>query len=179
MVDRGPNRLPARAGLSFPAWVVLRIDVVELQRGLPVNLHDGFSASHGEVVHVGIEKGKAPGSERLHFVGFELIAHSKLERSGDDGDVFPVWMPMGRNAEPIRHLQANCKVTAGRGWVTLEYGELRARANDRRRRTPRDGLRGKRVFFVRMIVRGAGEKQTRPSEQSSHCNCKEHVTFHD
>ena len=90
MVDRGPNRLPARAGLSFPAWVVLRIDVVELQRGLPVNLHDGFSASHGEVVHVGIEKGKAPGSERLHFVALKFVPHPQFERSGDDGDVFPV-----------------------------------------------------------------------------------------
>src|SRR6266853_6785923 len=134
MADRAPNRLPARVGLSFPAWVIVRIDVVELQRGLPVNLHDGFSASHGEVVHVRVEKGKAPGNERLHFVRLELIAHPEFERSGDDRDVFPLRVPMGRNAEPIRHLQATCEVAAGRGWVTLEHGELRARTDYRRRR---------------------------------------------
>jgi len=79
------------------------------------------------------------------------------------------WVPMRRDAEPVRHLQANGEIAARRGWVTLKHGELRARTDYRRRRPPRNGVRGKRVFFLRMIVRDAGEKQTRPNEQSSHC----------
>jgi len=45
-----------------------------------VDLYDGLSASHGEVVHVGVEKRKAPSGERGHLVGFEFIAHANFEQ---------------------------------------------------------------------------------------------------
>jgi hypothetical protein len=171
--------LRASVGLPIPARIILRIDVVELKWRLAVDLHDGFSASHGVVVHVRVEKGKAPGNERFHLVGVKIISHPDFERPGDDRDVFPLRVPMGRDAEAIRHLQANCEVAAGGGGVAFEHGELRTRAHDRRRRPPGNGIRGERIFFVRMIVRGTGEKQPRPSEQSSHYKCKEQVTLHD
>ena len=69
-----------------------------------MNLDNGFSGGHGIVVHVGIEKGKAPGNERFHLVGVKLVAHANFERSGNDRHVFSVWVPMGSDAEPIRHL---------------------------------------------------------------------------
>src|SRR5438046_5897816 len=152
----------ARVGLFVPAWVIVRIHIVELQRRLPVNLYDGFSTSHGEVVHVGIEKGKAAGSERFRLVGLELIAHSESEGPGNDSDVFPFRMKMRRDAEPVRHLQANGEVAGRGGWVAFEHGELRTRSHHWRRRPPGNGIRGECIFFVRTIVRGTGEKQTRP-----------------
>jgi len=52
-----------------------------------VDLHNGFSAGHGVVVHVGIEKGKASGNECFHLVGIKVIAHTNFERPGNDCDV--------------------------------------------------------------------------------------------
>src|SRR5260370_33266913 len=90
--EEGRNAEPpivrGMGGLFIPAWVVARIDVVELQGRLAVDLHDSLTASHGVVVHVGVEKGKAPGNERFHLVGVKLIAHADFERSGNNGDVF-------------------------------------------------------------------------------------------
>ena|SRR5689334_14157765 len=79
----------AKAGLVTSAWIVVGIDVVELQGRLTVDLNDGFSASHGEMVHVGIEKGETAGNERFHFASVELIAHADFECAGNDRDVFP------------------------------------------------------------------------------------------
>src|SRR5882762_3426847 len=93
-----------REGRLLPAWVIFWIDIVELQRRLSVDLHNRFSASHREVMHVGIEKRKAPGGERFHLVCFELIPHSEFELSGNYRHVFPVRMPVRRDAESIRHL---------------------------------------------------------------------------
>jgi len=84
-----------------------------------VDLHNGFSAGHGIVVHVGVEEGEAPGNESFHFAGVELIAHADFERPGNDRHVFPVRMPMGRDAEPIGHFQANREVTGGGGRVAF------------------------------------------------------------
>src|SRR5512137_2384471 len=150
------------------ARVVVRIDVVELKRRLPVDLHNGFPGGHGVVVHVGVEESKAPGAERFHLAGIKLIAHADFERPGNDRDVFPVRVPMGRDTEPVRHLQAN-RETAGRGsWVALEYGKLRTRTHNGRCRPPGNRIRGECVLFVRVIVRGAGECQPRPREYSSY-----------
>src|SRR5580765_3653939 len=168
-----------RIGLAIPAWVVVGIDIVKLKGRLAVDLYDGLSASHGEVVHVGVEKRKAPSDERGHLVGFEFIAHANFERARNDGDVFSVRVPMGRDAEPIRHLQANREVARGGGWVAFQDGELRAGTHHWRRRTPWNGIRGERICFVRVIMCGTGEGQPRPRENSSHCKCKGQVSFHD
>jgi len=69
-----------------------------------MDLDNGFSAGHGIVVHVGVEKREAPGDEHFHLVGIKLVAHANFERSGNDRDVFSVRVPVGRDAEPIRHL---------------------------------------------------------------------------
>ena len=75
-----------------------------------MNLNDCFSAGHGEVVHVGVEKGEASGSERFHLVGIKLVAHAEFECPRNDRDVFSVWVPMGGDSEPIGHLQADREV---------------------------------------------------------------------
>src|SRR5215470_11695577 len=151
------------------AGVVVRIDVVELKWRLTVDLHNGFSGSHSIVVHVRVEESKAPGNERFHLAGVKFIAHADFERPGNDRDVFPVRVTMGRDTEPIRHLQTNREV-AGRGrWVAFEYGKLRTRTHNGRCRPPGNRIRGECVFFVRLLMRGAGEHQPHPREYSSHC----------
>src|ERR1700730_4983704 len=99
-----------RPNLLFPAWVVLRMDVVELKWRFPVDLHNRFSAGHGKVMHVRVKKSEAAGCERFHFVGLEVVAHSDFEGSRDDRHIFAFRMKMRRNAKPIRHLQSNREV---------------------------------------------------------------------
>src|SRR5260370_31754222 len=85
---------------------------------------------------------------------------------------------MGRDTEPIGHLQPNREVAGRGGRVAFEYGKLRTRTHNGRCRPPGNGIRGECVLFVRVIVRGAGECQPRPREYSSHCNNLEEVSFH-
>ena len=80
---------PAPSWLSLAAGLVLRIYIVELQRGLTVDLHDYVSAGHCIVVHVGIEKSETAFAEGGHLVFMEFIAHTEFERPLDNGDVFP------------------------------------------------------------------------------------------
>src|SRR6516225_1177261 len=121
------------------AGVVVRIDIVELKRRLTVDLHNSFSGGHRIVVHVGVEEGKASGNESFHLAGVKLIAHADFECSGNDRDVFPVRVPMGRDTEPIGHLQANREVAGRAGWVAFEYGKLRTRTHNGRCRAPGNG----------------------------------------
>ena len=102
----------------------------------------------------GIKKGKAPGSECFHLVGLELITHSEFEGPGNDCDVFPFRVKMRRDAEPIRHLQANGEVASRGSGVPFEHGKLRPRAHNGRCRAPRNRVGSECVFFVRVIVRG-------------------------
>jgi hypothetical protein len=41
------------------AWIVIRINIVDFQRGPAVNLQNRFSTAHGVVMHAGIKVGKA------------------------------------------------------------------------------------------------------------------------
>ena len=111
-----------------------------------MDLHDRFSAGHGEVVHVGVEKGKAPGYERFHLVRLKLIAHAEFERPGNDRDVFSVRVKVGRDAEPVRHLQANREVAGGGGWVAFEHGKLCAGTHNGRC-GPQGMVSGVNAFF--------------------------------
>jgi hypothetical protein len=61
----------------------------------------------------------------------------------------------------------------------LEHRELRSRPYHRGRRSPRNRVGRKCIFFLRMIVGGVGEKQARPREQSSRRKCKKQGTLHD
>jgi hypothetical protein len=90
-----------------------------------VDLHNRFSADHGVMVHIGVKKSKAAGGERFHFVGVELIAHPEFEGPRNDGDIFAFQVKMGRDTEPIRHLQANREV-AGLGMRTTATIKLLA-----------------------------------------------------
>jgi hypothetical protein len=90
--------------LFLMAWIVVRIDVVELKRRRAVDLHHDFSAGHRVVMHVGIEISETAGRECSHLAFVKAISHSDLEGSGDDGDVFPLGMPMGRDAISVGHL---------------------------------------------------------------------------
>ena len=72
------SHLPGFDASSFAAGIVFRVDVVELERRLSMNLDDGLAASHGIVVHVGIKKRKAAGREGFHLVDLKLVTHAKL-----------------------------------------------------------------------------------------------------
>ncbi len=144
-----------------------------------MDLHDSLTASHGVVVHVGVEKGKAPRNKRFHLAGVKLITHADFERSGNDSDVFPAGVEVRINAETIGHLQTNGEVAGGSGGVAFEHRELRARAHDRRGRSPRNGIRSESVGFVRSMVCGCADWPRRPSERTGQSECKQKESFHD
>jgi hypothetical protein len=175
----GCRRFPAHCVCALlPAWVILWIDVVELQRRLPMYLHDRFSASHREVVHVGIEERKASGGERFHLVRFKLVAHSEFERPGNHRYVFPVRVPVWRDSESIRHLQPNREIPGCRCRVALQHRELCTRPHHWRRRPPGNRIRRECVDLVRVLARCACEQHSPSRQQSSHCHCKGQITFH-
>jgi len=96
----------------FSGWIVVGIDVVELEWSLAVDLNDGLAAGHGEVMHFGIEEGEAAGGEGFGLVGIKLIAHANPEGAGDYRDVFAKRMPVRRDAIAVGHFQANRIVAA-------------------------------------------------------------------
>jgi hypothetical protein len=53
----------AMRGNLLLARIVFRIDIVELQGRVSVNLHYDFAGGHRIVVHVGVEKGETAGGE--------------------------------------------------------------------------------------------------------------------
>jgi len=67
-----------------------------------VDLHNGFSRSHGIVVHVGVEKGKAPGRERFHGVGVEGVSHAEKEGALFHFDRLIRWVEVRWDAIAIR-----------------------------------------------------------------------------
>ena len=77
-----------------------------------MDLHHDFSTGHRVVMHVRIEKRKASSWESAHFALIEGIAHANLESPGDNRDVFPLRMPMRRDAVSVWHLQAHGVIPA-------------------------------------------------------------------
>ena len=114
--------------------VVVRVDVVELKRRLTVDLHDGLAASHGVVVHVGVQEGERAGNESVHSVGFELVAHTQLERSRDYRDILPQRVEMGSDPVAVGHLQTHGVFTARSAGIAFEHGKLGARIQEWRSR---------------------------------------------
>jgi hypothetical protein len=165
--------------LLISARVVSGIDVVKLQRCHSVDLYHDLAGSHCIVVHIGIEESKTAGGEGCHLGRLKNISHSNFERSGDDRDVFPQGMLVGRDPVSVRHLHTHGIFTAGGARVALEYSELCAGGYKWWRRTPWNGVRGKYVAFVRLVrsdLRGKGK--TSPAQQSSQCEGQVHASFH-
>src|ERR1700690_532132 len=98
-------------------------------------------------MHVRIEIGEATSREGCHRALVKVISHPNLECPRDDGDVFPLGMPMGRDAVSIGHLQAHSVISARGAWVPLKYRELRAWGHERRCRTVRNRIGRERMFF--------------------------------
>jgi len=90
-----------------------------------VDLHHDFPAGHRVVMHIGIEKSKTTGRENSHLAFVKAISHSDLEGPCDDRHVFPLRMPMGRDAIPVRHPQAYGVITTRGAGVALKHRELR------------------------------------------------------
>ena len=151
-----------KGALFHPTRVVFRIDVIELQGSLSVDLHDRFSLSHGVVVHVGSRKAKLPATKVFILLASNSSPIPTLNVPEMMVTFSRLRVPMGRDAEPIRHLQANGVVAAGSGWVALEHRKLRAWTHNRRRRTPGNGLRGEYVLFVQDAPRVASG-ESRPA----------------
>src|SRR5882762_9503847 len=134
--------------LFLRARVVFRVDVVKLQRRLPVHLHDHLAAGHGVVVHVGIEEREAALGKGGHLLRLKVVSHTQFERSLKDGDVLAIRMEVGGDAESVGHFDADGEVTTRGPRVAFEHGELSAGVQEGRPRTPRNGIRGERVGFV-------------------------------
>src|ERR1700722_14341718 len=81
-------------GLFLPARIVLRIDVIELHRRHPVDLHHNIAAGHRVVVHVGIEIGKAARGKTQHAALVEVVAHANFECPRNHSHILAVRMPM-------------------------------------------------------------------------------------
>src|ERR1700683_1490160 len=130
------------------AWVVVWIDIVKLQGRASVDLHDDFPGSHRVVMHVGVEIGEAAGGERSHLVLVEGVSHAALERARNDRDVLPQGMPVRCDSITVRHFQTHRVVTGRSSRVAFDYGQLRARSDERWWRTPRDCFGGECVPVV-------------------------------
>ena len=91
-----------------------------------MDLHHDFPAGHRVVMHVGIEISETAGWESSHLAFVKAISHSDLEGPGDDSDVFPLRMPMGRDAISVRHPQAHSVIATRGAGVALEHCQLRA-----------------------------------------------------
>ena len=74
-----------------------------------MDLYHGRAVSHCVVLHVGIEESKTACGEGCHLLRLKNISHSNFERSGDDRDVFPQRMPVGRLSQDLigRYKQEN------------------------------------------------------------------------
>jgi len=105
--------------LSLPAGIVLGIDVVELHRRHAMDLDYHVATGHYVVVHVGIEIGEAARRKTRHAVLIEAIAHAKLKRPGDHGNVFAFGMPMRCDPISVRHLQTDSVVPASSKRIAL------------------------------------------------------------
>jgi hypothetical protein len=95
-----------------------------------MDLHYDFAPGHRVMMHVGIEIRKTAGWEICHLAFVKVISHADFKRPEDDGDVFPLRVPMGRDPASVRHLQTHGVITTGGCRVALEHGELRARGYD-------------------------------------------------
>src|SRR5262249_21484797 len=95
-----------------------------------------------------------------HFPGIELVPHSHLECSGNDGDVLAQGVPMRRDSVSIGHFQANGVITSGCGRITFKHRQLRAGTNERRSRSPWNSVRCKNVVRMIALVRGYFEQLT-------------------
>lgn len=164
------------------AGIVGGIDVIELERRQAVDLHDGFAASHGVVVHVGVEKGERAGREGAHFVDFELVAHAELEGAGDDGNVLAERMEVRSDTVSVGHLQADGVLTAGGSGVTFQNRELRAGIEERRNWAEGDLVGCKRVpGWGGLIDGGTGVARSEvdhTTKQSCDCKSKVQNAFH-
>lgn|SRR6185437_1735364 len=68
------------------------IDVVKLERRLPMDLYDGFAASLNVMTHIWIEVSEAPRRKISHLALVEGIAHPHQQGTGDDRHVLAFFL---------------------------------------------------------------------------------------
>ena len=86
-----------------------------------MDLDHNFSAGHSVVMHIGIKISETAGRESSHLAFVKAITHANFEGPSDNSDVFPLRMPMWRDAISVRHLQAHRIITTGTTGVALEH----------------------------------------------------------
>src|SRR3954447_24569899 len=84
--------------------VICWIDVSYPERTLSLNLNDRGTAYPTVMIHLGRCLGVSPRRELDCFLLIELVAHPNVEVARDDCDVFILWMNMGGEFIPGRHL---------------------------------------------------------------------------
>src|ERR1700720_2090427 len=129
-------------------------------------------------MHFGIEIGETAGRESAHLAFVKVISHSDFEGSGDDRDVFPLRMPMGRDAISVRHLQTNGIIATRCTGIALKHSQLRARPHERRRWTERNRIGREGMFFRSGGLSTSREVKTRSAQESQQRNRKEPASFH-
>ena len=121
------------------------------------------------VVHAGRCNGVTARLQRLAVRGVERVTHTDAERAGEYRDVLVGRVPVGRNLVARRHLETHGHEALG-GRIPIDHGELRARWQRRRRRSPFDrGSAGECVVLVARIRDcQAREREQRERERPDH-----------
>ncbi len=114
-----------------------------------MDLDHNFSTGHCVVMHIGIEISETTGWEGSHLALVKAISHSHFKDPCDDSDVFPLRMPMRRDAISVGHLQTHGVIAGGNSWITLKYCELGPCRHKRWRRTVWNGI-GRECVFLRI-----------------------------
>ena len=89
-----------------------------------MNLHHDFSAGHRVMMHIRVEIRETTGWEISHLAFVKAISHPDFKSPTDNSDVFPLGMPMRRDAISVRHLQTYGVISAAGAWIALKYREL-------------------------------------------------------
>src|ERR1700678_4108812 len=87
-------------------------------------------------------------------------------------------MPVGSDAVTVRHFQANGVVPRGSGRGSLDYCELRARSDERRRRTPRNCAWGECVRVMSAGMCSYREQVACNAQRPNDHQGDEQLSFH-
>ena len=143
-----------------------------------MDLDHDFSAGHCVVMHVRIEKRKASCWESSHLALIKGISHTNLESTGDNRDVFPLRMPMRRDALSVGHLQTHGVIPARCAGVALQHGKLRAGGYKCGWRTVRNAIWHECMSLRRSGLCANRNSQARTAQESENRNLNMYLPSH-
>src|ERR1700746_2354828 len=129
-------------------------------------------------MHFRVEISATASGEISHLAFVKVVSHAHFESSRNHGDVFPLRMPVWRDAISIGHLQPYRVVPASSTWIALKDRELRPCGHKGWCRTVGNGIRCERVFRGRTGLGSTRENQYRCEHQGYRCSVEVSIPFH-